>query len=201
MNRLTFRVACASALLAMMSAMVSADELDDIQRQRTQIDLARSQAEATWQQADEACKKRFAVTGCREKVDKQRQAELKALRDQEIQLNDRERRIRGAMAQDRLQQREREQAERLQAPKVQSEPPVREQSDAVVVPEGKLPKAQGERLPKTPNAPTEAEQRENARKRQERLQESEQHRKDVQKRHENQSSKPLALPQPGEFPK
>ena len=36
MNRLTFRVACASALLAMMSAMVSADELDDIQRQRAQ---------------------------------------------------------------------------------------------------------------------------------------------------------------------
>lgn len=201
MKRITLRAALLVMCGAMIPPMLVADELDDIQTQRNRLDAERSQVEARWRQADQACQQRFAVTDCREREEAKRQKALRALRDQEVQLNNAERRVRGQMAKDRLQQRDREQAERLQSTRVQTEAAARDQGDAVTPTEEAAPKGQGERVPKTASAPSPAQQAQNASKHAERLQEAEQHRKDVQKRHEGQTSTALPLPKPAEFPK
>lgn len=71
-------------------------ELGGIDAQRTAISAERSRLEAGFLTEDVACYKKFAVNSCLDKVNTRRREAMAGLRQQEILLNDEERKIKGA---------------------------------------------------------------------------------------------------------
>ncbi|MBH2018286.1 MAG: hypothetical protein I8H91_01725 [Burkholderiales bacterium] len=89
-------------LLLWLSSFASAQtsgvngEIGNIDARRTAISAERSRLEAGFLTEDAACYKKFAVNSCLDKVNSRRREAMADLRQQEILLNDEERKIKGA---------------------------------------------------------------------------------------------------------
>ena len=83
------------ALAGLADAQTLADgQQSGLNERRTSLSQERSRLEANFAAEDAACHHRFAVNNCLEKVDVKRRAAMTRLRQQEILLNDEERKNR-----------------------------------------------------------------------------------------------------------
>jgi hypothetical protein len=79
-----------------------------------EINARQAQIEAQYQAEDQACLQRFAVSDCRDRVQKARQLELDRLRAERLTVKAQERQLRAQAAQRRLEQRQAEHERRRQ---------------------------------------------------------------------------------------
>lgn len=200
MKRFTVWILSVGVVFAMPSGLSHSADSDAFHAQRADLTKARLAAEAEWIEQDKACKQRFAVTSCREKAQATRDSQLKALRKKELELNEAERQVRTRMALERLEQRQAEQAQRLDQAEASDRPLAHDQHDGARPASPEHPNGRGQREAKAAPRPSESQQQ-RAQEHRDRLHDAEQHRQEVRHRSPQASAKPLPTPQAGDFPK
>ena len=96
------------------SAAGAAYDQGAIDAERARVDAERSQAEQLYAQQQYVCWKRFAVNRCLREARQERRRVLDALRQQDLALNERERRHAAAEQLQRIESNERAQQQRQQ---------------------------------------------------------------------------------------
>ncbi len=119
MTRITHPVLSLRALAVIMASMLTfATQAQTapppVLRTTDEINAQQAQIEAQYQAEDQACLQRFAVSDCRQRVEKARQLELDRLRAERLAIKAQERQSRAQAAQRRLEQRQAEHERRRQ---------------------------------------------------------------------------------------
>ena len=201
----TFR---ATLLLSLAAAALSAgaQSAQDAQVERARIAADRSRIEATFQEAQKACYRKFAVSDCINEARGLRNEQLADLRRQEIHLNDADRKRRTA---ERLRELEERQSAGKEGQKAQARDKALTQqqsrenraadkaAEASQAASAAQSRAQKAARPREKKAPVLPEAPENARRHEERLKEAREHRAKVEKRQAEAKNAPKAsLPVP-----
>ena len=184
MNKLAFLLAAGLALPAVAQNPQAGDAAE-----RARIASERTRIEAEFEQANKACYQKFAVNDCIADAKARRRELLAQLRRQELVLNDAERRKRSA---ERLDEIEKKTAEKRAA--VASAPAASAASAPAASAPASAPRAA--RAPRQPKQPRQLDTGVNARRYNERLEDAQQHRGEVQKRaaERDKDVRPLHVP-------
>lgn len=200
MKRFTFVNVVCGVFFAMLAGMSHGTDFDELNAKRAEIATARLAAEADWAEQDKACKQRFVVTSCLENAQASRDLKLRELRKKELEINEAERQLKALKAKEKLEQRQAEQALRLEKAVQSDKPNAFDQQDGAS-PDPAHHNGRGAREAKVVSRPSEAQQQQRMQERQERLQEAEQHRQEVRNRYPQSPAKPLPMPQASDFSK